>query len=227
MSPQDLIRERLRDIDPEFVLSFAKDLAWRYSQLYDELKHDDTLSLEYKKEVFARRRVECAVRSLSYAAKMHGVPYEFRKLTCNGQRKILLKMGRVVLIQEAMRFPTDAPRASDYKRELADAYGLIRQLELDLGDQPHKIRDWGGEVLGVVLHGAAGLNFTREDRELGFLLLGVPDAAYSQWVIRLDFHEIAMWGAEAGYDVSAPQADAQADNVQVTLKTNRTTKNGK
>lgn len=227
MSSLDLIHQRLRDIDPEFVVTFAKDLAWRYGELYDELKGDDSLSLDYKKEVFARRKVECALRALSYAAKKHGVPYEFRKLPCNGQCKIFLKMGRMVLIQEAMQFPTDAPHASDYKRELADAHGLIRQLELDLGDQPNRIHDWGGEVLGVVLHGAAGLNFTREDKELGFLLLGVPDAAYSQWVIRLDLHRIAMWGAEIELEVGVQHADAQPDNVHVTLKSNPATKSSR
>lgn len=54
MSSLELIRERLRDIDPEFVVTFAKDLAWRYSQLYEELRSDDSLSLEYKKEIFSR-----------------------------------------------------------------------------------------------------------------------------------------------------------------------------
>ncbi len=222
------MRERLRDIDPDFVVTFSRDLAWRYSQLFDELDQDDSLVPDYKAEIFNRRRIECAVRALSYAAKLHGVPYEFRKLTCNGQRKIVLKLGRVVLVQEAMQFPSDAPKLSDFKRVLAEAHGVIRQLELDLGDQPRRIRDWGGEVLGVVLHGASGTKFTREDRELGFLLLGVPDADYSHWVLRLDLHDIAIWGVSDGLtDGEAAAPDTQPDNVHVTLKSNRAAKSGR
>jgi len=198
----------------------AVTTAWEYNQLFQSLNEDPSLSLDYKKEQFARRRGHCAVKALCIAAGKHGVPYEFHKIECNGQRKILLKIGRVALIQEPILSLTEAPRASEYKRELAASHGLICQLELDLGDQPHRIRDWSGTVLAVLLHGASGPKFSQDDRALGGLMLGVPDSAYSHWVVRLDLHQLAMFGMPAEPEWTASEADepVQRDNVNVTLK---------
>jgi hypothetical protein len=153
--------------------------------------------------------------------KKHGVPFEFRRLDANGQSKLLLKAGRVVIIQEPMLTLSDHPRVSDYKIELAKSYGVLRQLELDLGDIPGRIRDWSGCLLGVLLHGASGPWFTREHKSLAGLMLGVPDSAYDHWVIRIDLHRIAMFGAEPEpyqADNGASEHDIQKDNVTVTPK---------
>lgn len=211
------------DIDPEFLSSVSVALAWEYRRLFDELDRDVTIPCELKEELFAKRRGVCAVSALTTACRKHGIPHAFRKLECNGQYKLLVKIGRVVLIQEPMLELTDHPRTSDYKRELADTHGFIRQLELDLGDQPNRILDWSGTVLAVLLHAAAGSKFSAEHRELGGLMLGVPDAAYQSWVMRLDLHRIAMFGFDAIADGVASSeevrgATKQADNVRVTLK---------
>jgi hypothetical protein len=210
------------DIDPQFLESFSLALAWEYDRLYEDLRARAELPVPLKQEQFAERRGSCAVNALLKACKKHGVPFNFRKLDCNGQHKLLVKIGRVVLIQEPMLELTEKPRAADYKRELAGTHGLIRQLELNLGDQPSRILDWSGDLLGVILHGCSGPKFSRDHCSLGGLMLAIPDSAYSMWVMRLDLQQVAMFGLLAT-DVSAdaktqPSAGVQTDNVVATLK---------
>jgi hypothetical protein len=211
------------DLNPEFIETLSIEIAWRYDRLYEELRADSALPLELKLSEFAARRSICAIKAMVLAAKQHGVPYSFRHLDCNGQRKILLKMGRIVVIQEPFLELADAPRIADYKRELADMYGLIRQLELNLGDVPDRGLDWSGGILAVLLHGASGPRFTRRDRALGGLMLAVPDGDYSMWVARLDLHRIAMFGidrarisSEGGSDPD--RSSGQSDEVVVRRK---------
>jgi hypothetical protein len=206
------------DIDPDFLKTLCILMGWAYADLHKELC---SLGLDeaFAQEAFARRRGDEAVKALLRAAKQHGIPYEFRYLSCNGQSKLILKVGRVVMMQEPILTLADEPRVSEYKRELADSHGLIRQLELDLGDRPVRNSDWSGCVLAVMLHGAAGPRFTREHKALGALMLAVPDASYSNWVLRLDLHTMAIdgRGLEAG-DHEAAAELPQVDNVRVTLK---------
>src|SRR5207248_8382380 len=122
-------------------------------------------------EEFSSRRGGCATRALASACQKHGVPYDFRRLPCNGQNKIIVKIGRIVLIHEPMITLTDHPRLADYKRELAESHAILRQPEFDLGDMPGRILDLPVCSLGVVLHGAAGAWFTREHQGLGGLML--------------------------------------------------------
>jgi len=197
----------LRDLDPDFIESAAVALGWEYNSLYERLADDASLMDCYREEEFNKRRGDCAVRAMARAAKQHGIPLEFRRLDCNGQVKLLVKAGRVILIQEPILTLEDQPAASDYKMQLADMHGFVRQLELDLGDQPNRIRDWSGCLLGVLLHGSAGRKFDRAQKSLGSAMLAVPDSGYSQWVLRLDLHSIAMFGR------NAPQEDARANNV--------------
>jgi hypothetical protein len=210
------------DIDPDFLASACIFLAWEYHQLYESLKSNDLLPVEQKLEQFAARRSACAVDALLFACKKHGVPYDFRRLECNGQLKLLVKVGRVVLIHEPIAELEEHPRVSDYKRELADTHGLIRQLELNLGDQPSRILDWSGEVLAVLLHAPAGPKFNRRDRALGGLMLAVPDAAYAMWILRLDLYRVAMYGFEVPTKAVAPaDSIAQRDHIVATLKSKR------
>ena len=109
---------------------------------------------------------------------------------------------------------TDVPRVADYKKQIAETHSLVQQLELDLGDRP--VQDWSGSVMAVLLHAPAGPRFERSHKALGGLLLGVPDASYTHWVIRFDFHRLAMFGEPT--TAEAKMAAAQRDQVDVTLK---------
>lgn len=232
MSELAHIREIIisHDLDADFVKSTSVAIAWEYSQLYESLAGNSTLTNEYRHEEFAKRRGLCAVKAIARSAREHGIPSNFRRLECNGQNKLFVKAGRVVLIQEPMLTLDESPRASDYKRELADSHGLIRQLELDLGDQPYRIRDWSGCILTVLLHGASGPNFTREHKALGGLMLGVPNSAYNYWTMRLDLLRIAMFGFGEAPAEPPPKSDddgSQTDNVRVTLKKKKSKKDGR
>lgn len=212
----------LRDANPDFLEAAARDLAWRYAQLFEDINADPGVPVICREAEFNRRRGDCAVKSLVRAAERHGVPYEFRRLECNGQHKLLIKCGRVILIQEPIRTLLDHPAAADYKQELAALYGFSRQLELDLGDQPRRILDWSDTVLAVMLHGAAGGRFTQEHKALGAVMIALPDAAYKRWDLRLDLHEVAMFGRGFGDvqigDEQSNEAIEQVDRVIVKPK---------
>jgi hypothetical protein len=221
MPTRDDIGECLRDIDPEFIKTTSRVAAWEYNRLFEELVKTLGLSDEYRQEEFNRRRGDCLVRALLVAAKEHGVPFEFLKLASNGQSKLLLKCGRVVIFQEAVFSLSDAPKVTEYKLSLAATHSLVCQLELDLGDIPGRVTDWDGGVLGVLLHGSRGVSFNQESKELGVLMLAVPDAAYSHWLVRIDLHSIAVDGISMGSEpmsVVPKEAEQQPDNVHVTLK---------
>jgi hypothetical protein len=209
----------LHDLDPNFLESLAKAIAWEYSSLYETLARDESLIDACRDELFNRRRGDCGMRALGQSARKHGVPFQFQRLSCNGQYKLLVKAGRVILIQEPASF-SGHPSAADYKKDLAGLHGFVRQLELELGDQPGRIYDWSGSVLAVLLHGSAGRKFARDDKALGSLMLGLPDAAYQQWIMRIDLLTVAMFGRAEGVaiDEGIARETLQKDNVVVTPK---------
>lgn len=212
----------LRDLDPDFIESFAVDLAWQYDGLYERLSADATFPDWMKAEEFRRERSNCAVRAGIAAANAHGVPFEVHRLRCNGQRKLIIKSGRVIIIQEPIDAIDHRPAAADYKVELADAHGFVRQLELDLGDQPHRIQDWSGCTLSVLLHGSVGLGFDPEQCQLGATMLAIPDASYGQWIARYDLQTIAMFGRQPAVDDVDSPALEQEDRVIITSKKRNT-----
>lgn len=206
----DHARECLSDLNPDFLEGAAIELGWVYSSLYDELADDPTLTDAFRREEFNKRRAGATMTGLARAAQRHGVPFEFRRLGSNGQNKLLIKAGRMVLIQEPVFTRWDHPVFADYKRYLANLNGFFGQLELDLGDQPLRILDWSGCVLGVLLHAPAGDRFSREDKELGSLMLGVPDVDYQQWILRADLHDLAMFGRSKEAPQNSPAAAGEA-----------------
>jgi hypothetical protein len=226
-STLDRVRDIVcHDLDSAFIRTFAISVAWGYDRIYEELAEDTSLCDIARNEEFVRRRGLNATSSLAQSAEIHGVPFEWKRLDCNGQSKLLVKAGRLILIQEPMASLVEHPRASDYKKNLAESNSLTLQYGLDLGDRPLHIRDWSGCVLGVLLHGCSGPKFTREHKGLGGLMLGVPDVAYENWTLRLDLHRIAMFGIDdvplatpASSGCASPAV--QSDDVKVTLKPKR------
>jgi hypothetical protein len=206
-----------RDLDADFMEGLSTEIAWQYYLLYRKLKSDPGLTQDYRQEEYSRQRGYAAVTAMQRVAKNYRIPSEFIRLECNGQSKLLLKVGRVILIQESVLTLEDEPKAADYKIQLAELHGSVRQLELTLGDKINQVRDWSGCVLGVLLHGPAGPNFTERHKVLGSLMIGVTDAAYGQWVIRVDLHKLAMFG-HAALVPSVDQDVGQPDNVTVTRK---------
>ena len=222
-SVERLLQIVAHDLDPEFVESVAIGAAWGYSTLYDDIAAETGLPEALRAEQFSRRRGYVMANAIKRAASQHGVPYDFLRLECNGQMKLLVKAGRVILIQEPILTLEDHPRAADYKVKLAGVHGLISQAELDLGARRRRVQDWSGCVLGVLLHGAVGKEFTQRDRMLGSLMFGITDAAYDQWVLRVDLHQIAMYGRGAvplpqPFTLPEVQEPNQPDNVTVTPK---------
>jgi len=208
------------DLDPEFVAEMAVAVGWAYADLHRRLAEMTGLTDCMRLEMFADQRSSAVVSAVAGVAKRRGVPFGFKRLSCNGQSKLLVKTGRLVFTQEPILTLGDAPRVADYKLELSEAYGLSRQLELDLGDVPGQLADWCGQVFAVLLHGSFGARFNERDRRLGALMLAVPSAEYDRWITRADFSEIAIEGAPVAAQTRKESA-SQSDRVVVSVRASR------
>jgi hypothetical protein len=219
-SIEETVRARLAsDVDPAFFRALSIAIAWAYQDLFERIDENDYLDVGRKKQDFGWQRssaVECAIIRV---CKDHGVPFEWKRLEYNGQKKLMVLCGRVIFIHEAMQLGVKGPYVADYKRSLAGTHNVTRQLELDLGDIPGKINDWSGEVLATLLHGHAGALFTKEQRALGVLRVGVADGSYDSWVVNQDITEFAVEGRGASI-IGTRDADAvaQQDRTKVVLR---------
>lgn len=215
--------EVLRDIGSDFLEAIALKVGWGYPNLFDELSGLPLEAEDWAAEEFNRRRAGVVNSALIDCAQRFGVPFEIMRLDCNGQHKVLLKIGRITLIQEPILGFDDHPNAADYKRALAETLSYTCQLDLPLGDRPPR-PDWTGSTLAVLLHGPAGKKFNREGTALGNCMLALPDASYQQWVQRIDLHAVALFGraAGAGERSSLTQTGHQVDQVIVTPKRKNT-----
>src|SRR4029077_7965691 len=109
-STVDCLRQIIcHDLDPDFIETVSIGVAWEYNALYDALAAESDLPQSYRLEQFSRRRGNAAVVALKRAAVKHAVPYEFIRLECNGQDKLLVKAGRVILMQESILALEDPP----------------------------------------------------------------------------------------------------------------------
>jgi hypothetical protein len=208
------------DCESPFVESVSNFAAWEYRVLYDRLAEDPALSPDQRLQEFSRGRALAISKAMIRAAQKHGVPYDIKRLKCNGQNKVLVKVGRIVMLQEPMvSLFGDKPKAAAYKTEISRYNGVVTQLELDLGDRPLNLLDWSDGVLAVLLHGASGARFSERDCELGALMLAIPDAAYENWIMRLDLHDIALFGTQPVDGAKAfNQENVQEDRVVVKRK---------
>jgi hypothetical protein len=210
------------DLDPDFIRSFAVRLAWGYRALFDELSAQEGLTDEHRNELFNKRRGDVATQVLAATSKQHGVPFEFLRLECNGQRKPVARCGRLVLILEAVSFFDEHPQLANYKLSLSNMHSYMTQLEFNFGDRHQRVGNWEGTALGVLLHGATGSRFSQEAKGLGVLNLGLPDASYRQWISRIDLKKTAIFGEDQTEGTGATQKNtsesAQADNVVVRPK---------
>lgn len=114
----------LNDLDPDFVESVSIALGWEYADLFERLAGDPCLIDGLREEEFNKQRGGCAMRALARAAKQHGVPFDYQRLDSNGQHKLLVKAGRVIIIQEPILTATDHPNTADYKIRLSNVHGL-------------------------------------------------------------------------------------------------------
>lgn len=225
----DINQALLHDLDPEIIEFLAKRLAWEYDGSYERLKQDNHLTDGERQERYSDDRGACAVRAMEHTAERFGIPKEVLRLPCNGQHKVMLKIGRLILIQETMQTRFDDPQVAAYKVKLARMHGIVRQLEFDFGDGYFRPQEWSGCHLGVLLHAPVGPKFTRDHKMLGALMLGLPDALYQSWVRRIDLYEVAMYGLSGEAPPPAPSTRydnlPQEDRVVVTLKRRNSRRN--
>jgi len=222
MSLRDEIRNRLRDVNMNFLQSICVAAPWQYSELSKSLMARDDLSACEKHERFIWQRADCMNKALKICAKQHGIPHEMKRLPCNGQHKLLMKSGRVVIIQDTLQETGQRPKVADFKEQLASSMGVIQQLELDLGDRPGRILDWQDSTLAVLLHGLSGSMHHQDGISLGGMYLAIPDNGFQNWLLRFELSDVAYNGFNSKPDdTNADMTTAQPDNVHVVLRNQR------
>lgn len=206
--------EILRD---DFGAELLEQISVRMRHEYEKLREraeKETLPPAVAETRFLMDRSRAAENAISVAMEVAGLPCGFRRLPCNGQQKLLAKIGRVLLIQEPLSAVGARPQAAEYKRQLARVHSAARQLELDLGDRPHQNVDWSGDVLAVLLHGHGRLPSDGGRLGLASLRLAVPDADYRNWIVNLPLERISVWG-----DLSRRLAEAESKDVEDRVAT--------
>ncbi len=217
-SVEDTIRARLAsDVDPKFFRALSVAITWAYQQLFEQLNENEYLDLNRRKLEFGKQRSAAVEEAIIRVCRDHGVPYEWKRLDYNGQSKLVVLCGRVLMIHEAVQLGVKGPYAADYKRSLAGTYNMTRQLELDLGDIPGKVCDWSGDVLATLLHGFAGSLWTHEQRALGSLRVAVADGSYDSWLVNQDVTELAVEGRRNS-SIGDRDKQVQQDRTRVTLR---------
>lgn len=71
------------------------------TNFYDRLA-EEPISPDQRYYEFARGRSTAISKALIRAAQKHDIPYDIKRLACNGQGKLLVKAGRVIVMQEPM-----------------------------------------------------------------------------------------------------------------------------
>lgn len=209
------------DLNTDWAHTVVTAAAWAYPRLYDEIKANPLIPDHLKDDEFGRRRGPAIVQCMIAACEKHQVPWDRRRLPANGQQKLLIKAGRLTIIQEPILTLGDAPRASEYKRSLAQHRGATAQLELPLGDRPERLLDFSQGLMAVVLHGPTGTSFRKDHRELGAMMLAVPNAEYTGWVKRFDLHDLAMFGSVSAEREDQSAVAEQQDRVRVRTRQRR------
>lgn len=216
-----------RDLTQDFVTAFQERLDSEYSATYEELSsvpgsilssgvsEMDALNLTEAR----RARRANGLRALGNASKDLGVPFEVKRLACNGQQVVVSQLGQVLVISEPVDHLMAKPEHAQYKMDLAASHFAIRQLELDLGDGYRQRIDARNTVLAVIQHGMHAHTFSRRDTALSMLRVAVPDVSFNSWLWKANVlnDELAFmldWKPEALE--SGPRT--QEDRVTVKLK---------
>lgn len=207
------------DIDPDFLRSISIAIGWAYHENFNSVERQGGLTLGRKRQEYGRRRQSVVEDAITRVCLDKKVPYDWRRLDCNGQEKLIIKCGRVLLIHEAIVIGRKGPIVADYKAQLAGTYNVTRQLELDLGDLPGRIHDWSGDVVATILHGHVGDRFDAEHRGLGALRIAVADGSYDSWIIDVRLTELALQGRGLP-DFGCERVQSQMDRTRVVLKSN-------
>lgn len=165
-----------------------------------------------------RGRGDSGKRALARAFSKCGLPFETKRLSCNGLRILVGQIGRVLIISQPIRFINQKPNSADYKRDLADSHFAIRQLEMDLGDGYRQRIESRDTVLAVLQHGCHGNEFNRRETALSMFQLAVPDIDFGSW----------LWKANAMNDEldyrldwkqhTAASTPVQEDKVRVYVR---------
>lgn len=215
---ENQIRATLRsDIDPEFLRALSVGVGWAYQDLFEDIVAHCLIGPAGMRREFGHRRASAVESAIVRVCRDRGIPFDWRRLDYNGQDKLIVKCGRVLLIHEAIPLDRRGPVAADYKRALVGTHNITRQLELDLGDIPGRIHDWSGDIVATILHGAAGHSFDAKSRGLGVLRIGVADGSYDSWIVNHDVTDFAMEGRPVP-DFGTEENQEQTDRTRVVLR---------
>lgn len=222
--------QRARDgivdgLGASFLFAAANALAHEY----EALGGNDATYRSAPDAVVRRRKIAAQTERSESVLQALGPRYGFHpdwmRLQCNGQHKLILRSEQCILLAERTDTPGEPPRYAEYKKRLARAHSLGRQLLLPFPNWPQNPPFRTTVPLYVLLHGEKSFAF-EDAPELGILQVGVPDASYAYWHARLDLWPLAVDGDWQLPDLEAKEDERQVDLVRPTLRASSRRKSG-
>ncbi|MHA7870314.1 MAG: hypothetical protein ACX93U_22810 [Salipiger thiooxidans] len=213
-----IIRDRVaRNVPSAFIstleseLRWGADIAWRNVMdpkgLRSAPRSQEHLDVELDRLIRNRRFAGCD--AMMNAAKVHGIPYEYRSIG-GGHRTAFVQFGAVVLCAEPIRYSEQRPGAATYKIDLARGNQDLLQLELPFPWASNRI-DVRGVTFGIIQHLVPLVSLARQDCLIRDVKLVVPDSTFSDVLVSEsisgDRFERAFTIADSCDEVARPQDD--------------------
>ena len=163
----------------ESELRWGADMAWREVADPKGIGSPPVTQEEIKLELdaLARGRRLQGCRALMRAAKLHGVPVEYRHVG-GGHSVAFAQFGSVILCTEAVRYVEQRPETAEYKLDLARGNQELLQLELPFEHVQNRL-DPRGVLFCIVQHLVPLTSMERADCLLSGLSLVVPDLSFT------------------------------------------------
>lgn len=231
LTDSQILQVMRRDFPEEFSDALQHNLVGAYARSYEDVARPPggfvphrSADLDALDLVAVRRaRRGCGMSALMQTAEQFGIPYQLKRLSCNGQRIAVAQLGQVLLIAEPIDSLTERPEHARYKTELAASHFAIRQIEMDFSPHEEEVRyrqriDARNTMLAVLQHGMRGGSFTRRDTALAMMNIAVPDATFSSWLWRANVLNDEMAMALDWRTPITVKPPVQTDRVTVTVK---------
>lgn len=231
MPDNQILQVMQRDFPEDFRDALHGNLAGAYDRSFEDIARPpgafiptptpEINEMNYLAARKARRAI--GMTALMQTAQQCGIPFQIKRLACNGQRIVVAQLGQILLVAEPVDHLAERPNHADYKAELAASHFAIRQLEMDFGPHPEEARyrqriDARNTMLVVVQHGMRGGDFNRRDTAFSMFNVAVPDATLGSWLWKAN----AMNGElDASLDWTSPigkSAVVQEDRVTISVK---------
>lgn len=226
-----ILRDRVaRNVPSAFIstlvseLRWGADVAWRNIMdpkgLSSAPRTEEHKAVELDRLIRSRRLSGC--EAMISAAKVHGIPYEYRRIG-GGHKTAFVQFGAVILCAEPIRFSEQRPGAAAYKIDLARGNQELLQLELPFPWVRNRL-DARGVTFGIIQHLVSLTSLERQECLIRDVKLVVPDNEFSSALISESIIDDHFKRAFTISDGCEEIARAQEDKARPVIRPRATKK---